>query len=301
MHRIDHATAVSNLFTEGNPSLGQPATVVTDDWLNDVQEELITILAAAGVTPVKGTQNQLLAALSTLFVAPPATAPQFDSDTSIATTEFVQRALGNYQGVISVTDNVTLAAGDVGKIIVGAASMAGKTITLPAASSVPNGSSYHILCGSVGSSAVMTVAAAGGDTINPGVDGGAGGVSSVAMNFQDTVELVRFNGTSWRIKSGSLQLKYTGLLASSMAAAGYQKLPSGLIVQWGKTTSVASNSGQSVTFPLAFPNACWSVVATPDSSVTATSACAASPSTSGFTARNNSGSANIIMWFAIGN
>ena len=61
MHRIDGPGATAeNRFTEGDPVAGTPATVVTDDFMNDVQEELISILAAAGVTPVKGTQNQLL-------------------------------------------------------------------------------------------------------------------------------------------------------------------------------------------------------------------------------------------------
>lgn len=61
MHRIDGPGATAeNRFTDGDPVAGTPATVVTDDFMNDVQEELISILAAAGVTPVKGTQNQLL-------------------------------------------------------------------------------------------------------------------------------------------------------------------------------------------------------------------------------------------------
>ena len=50
--------------------------------------------------------------------------------------------------------------------------------------------------------------------------------------------------------------------AKSLAANGYQKLPTGLIVQWGKVNevSVASDSlAGTVTFPIAFPTACLSV------------------------------------------
>lgn len=50
-------------FTEGDPVGGIQATVVTDDWLNDVQGELISVLADQAITPVKGLQNQLLAAI----------------------------------------------------------------------------------------------------------------------------------------------------------------------------------------------------------------------------------------------
>jgi len=68
MHRVDGAGAtVNNLFTEGNPSLGIPATVVTDDIMNDIQEELCNLIEDQGIALVKGTQNQLLAAVKSLI------------------------------------------------------------------------------------------------------------------------------------------------------------------------------------------------------------------------------------------
>jgi len=68
MHRIDGPGAtVDNRFTDGDPVGGVQATMVTDDWANDVQEELMSILVAGGVAPVKGTQNQVLSALTTLI------------------------------------------------------------------------------------------------------------------------------------------------------------------------------------------------------------------------------------------
>lgn len=51
---------------------------------------------------------------------------------------------------------------------------------------------------------------------------------------------------------------------ASLAANGYVKLSSGLIIQWAVTSSFSSEGGQTVTFPIAFPNACLAVVATPD-------------------------------------
>lgn len=70
MHRIDGPGATpTNRFTEGDPVGGVDATTVTDDWLNDVQEELITLLTTAGITPVKGTQNQVLAAINAIILA----------------------------------------------------------------------------------------------------------------------------------------------------------------------------------------------------------------------------------------
>jgi hypothetical protein len=65
MHRIDApGFAPGNLFTEGNPALSIPATEVSDDWLNDVQENIVQFLEAVGITPVKGTYTQLTDAIN---------------------------------------------------------------------------------------------------------------------------------------------------------------------------------------------------------------------------------------------
>lgn len=64
MHRIDAPGATAgNLFTEGNPALSVPATEVSDDWLNDVQEEIVNVILDQGISLVKGTQDQLLTAI----------------------------------------------------------------------------------------------------------------------------------------------------------------------------------------------------------------------------------------------
>lgn len=69
MHRIDGQGATeAGLFTEGNPQTGTPATVVTADWLNDVQENLATVIEEAEPLE-KGNYNQLLLAINTLIAA----------------------------------------------------------------------------------------------------------------------------------------------------------------------------------------------------------------------------------------
>jgi hypothetical protein len=69
MHRIDGAgSTVDNKFTEGDPVGGVQATVVTAPWLNDMQEELMSVLNAAAIAPVKGTQDQLLKSIRSLSV-----------------------------------------------------------------------------------------------------------------------------------------------------------------------------------------------------------------------------------------
>lgn len=69
MFRIDSPGAtVTNLFTEGNPALGIPATEVSADWLNDtVQEELCNVVENAGLTLSKVDNTQLWQALLALL------------------------------------------------------------------------------------------------------------------------------------------------------------------------------------------------------------------------------------------
>jgi hypothetical protein len=68
MHRIDTSTAtIDNLFTEGDPVGGTPATVVSADFLNALQEEICGVIEGAGSTLNKGNNAQLLAAIQNLI------------------------------------------------------------------------------------------------------------------------------------------------------------------------------------------------------------------------------------------
>lgn len=66
MHRIDGPGAVGSLFTEGDPAAPQMATVVTAAWLNDIQENLVRLIEAADIIPVKGDYDQLRQAINQL-------------------------------------------------------------------------------------------------------------------------------------------------------------------------------------------------------------------------------------------
>lgn len=70
MHRIDGPGATEdNKFTKGDPTTGVPATQVTPEWLNAVQEELMAILAKAGISPDKNDNAQIVEALRLLGVS----------------------------------------------------------------------------------------------------------------------------------------------------------------------------------------------------------------------------------------
>lgn len=99
-------------------------------------------------------------------VAP--TRVQFDNSTSLATTAFVQRALGSSAGYIEYSGNTVLTPADVGRLVRFVSTGASQTIYLPEIASLPNGATITILGGG---NDCMTVASTnqGGDwiTVDP--------------------------------------------------------------------------------------------------------------------------------------
>lgn len=88
---------------------------------------------------------------------------------------------------------------------------------------------------------------------------------------------------------------------ASLATNGYQKLPSGLIIQWGQLTSHATpGSPVAITYPIAFPNAFLNSWCTVSSTSTSTSAAwNDSQNTTGMNVRSSIASAG-VLYLAIG-
>lgn len=173
------------------------------------------------------------------------TAPQFDNDTSLATTEFVQRALGNLAGLVGYASTSTIAAADLGKLIVTSAA-APITLTLPLLSSAPIGAVVTLINTT---QPLVTVVPGGTDALH----GGSGNIASFTLGYGDNVKIVRGNA-GWTLFGGSAQLKFAGAMAAQLMSNGYQKLPSGLILQWGVIPNVTTTPTEQA-YPLAFPNA----------------------------------------------
>ncbi|KAA8739130.1 phage tail protein [Pseudomonas koreensis] len=163
------------------------------------------------------------------------TPPQFDSSTRHATTEFVRRASGSLAGYVAYTSNTTLTAADVGKYIY--ANAPAMTLTLPDLTLLPAGSRLYIQAAAM---TTLTVTSVNGNISGP--NGNPAGSPSVVLGNGVATELVS-SGTGWIAVGGS------GL--ASLSTNGYQRLPSGLIIQWG--SSLASAADYLVTFPIAFP------------------------------------------------
>ena len=274
MQRVKRSTAIATLpaapvggapgfFTGGNPGLGQAATVPGFDWFNGVQEELIGLILRGGLTASDADLAQVRKSLDRLFGG----------------------------GLASLSANTTLTVDDAGLVLVNA-SAAARTITLPAANAL-GGRPIRFQIEKTDSSAnAVTVQRAGADTIE-------GGTSVVLSGQWASVTLVSDGVGSWLLLRPDLPAATSGvagisrfataaetdaatlsnvavtpaglgIATRSLGAAGYQRLPGGLIVQWGVTGSAdvpVSNSGTwTATFPIAFPNAAFQVFGTPDSS-----------------------------------
>lgn len=253
MQRVKRSTAAVALpsppgggtpgfFAQPNPGGGIAATVPGYEWFNNVQEELCAVILAAGLTLDVNNAAQLLAALRTSGVFQ--TASQFDNSTKAATTAWI-RNLGNiYAGIKSVSGVATLDTTYAGQLTVFSATS--YTATLPAASTFPAGITLNFF--SVASGTV-TLARAGSDTI---VTNAGTPATSLGLLGGDTLTLVSNGVNAWEAVGGSAQLPYAPEFGSSFGANGWQKLPSGLIVQWG-VYSFAASSSTTATFPLAFP------------------------------------------------
>lgn len=114
----------------------------------------------------------------------------------------------------------------------------------------------------------------------------------VANRIDDgDINFAKLLGTDWTLSGG---------------ASGYQKLGSGLYVQWGVTSSVASGATESVAFGTSMPNNLWQAYAgVRDNSAVATTATGqwgtGNYTTSGFDIYNRTSVALTFNWWAVGN
>ncbi|KVM76515.1 hypothetical protein WJ61_09980 [Burkholderia ubonensis] len=158
--------------------------------------------------------------------------PQFDNSTKLATTAFVQQALGNFQGFVPLTASATLTASQTGSFIE-ARGTSGYSIALP--SPLTPGLVFTIFNANSNSVTLSTSIGAIYSANNSS--------SSYILTVAQSAQLVS-DGSNWVVISGQA--------VGALVTNGYQKLPSGLIIQWG----LGATSGQTgiVTFPIAFPN-----------------------------------------------
>ena len=185
--------------------------------------------------------------------APPA---QFDNSAKLTTTGFVQRALGSLAGCDSsftnISGNVSIPASDVGNVVILGGS-SGYTVSLPSTAGLPNGTSIT-LYGQNGNFNCTLSAQSGQNIITT-----TAFAQTMTFYGGDIATFTVYSG-NWTMTSGMTQTALARMpgFAASLATNGYQKLPSGLIIQWGSVSGVVY-AGTTYSFPVAFPTGCLSM------------------------------------------
>lgn len=203
-------------------------------------------------------QSSIIAALMGQFIADYSGQAAID-DGTISTLEanllaalgaVIQPKLGNYRSLINAPSTYSITAADMGKTIVETG--AGFSLSLPTAASVPAGASVRIACSINGS-----LFTSGADTMTVGAGFSYTNIVTTLPLYGGDVTAVSDGVSTWWV-TGSNTLKYVGGFQGLLASSGYQKLPTGTIIQYG--SGVTSGGAATVTFPLSFPSVCRSIV-----------------------------------------
>lgn len=232
------------------------AIIVVPNWVrewtvvnNTSGAFTVTIKASgAGVTVLQGSNARITCdgAVCDYAGKAGATAAQFDASTLYATDEFVQRALGNLSGEISLSGASTLTAASTGNLLFATGGSSFPT-TLPLANTCRAGTQLVLFCKLT--AGLWTLQRQGSDIIDNN-----GTINSFTMGPGDTAIVESNNVGTWRLVGGSAALRNSSDFKATTGANAYQTLPSTWIIQRGSITigAGAAISGN-VTLPVAFP------------------------------------------------
>ena len=192
------------------------------------------------------------------------------------------------------TGVATALAVNVGSV--GAPVVNGGALGTPASGTLTNCTFPTLNQNTSGNAATATAPQSGGSFIT------SSNIGSQSVSYATTAG----NGgvTSVNSATGAVDLASLAAFAKSLSTNGYQKLPGGLIIQWGTGTIPSGPTGLvSVTFPIAFPTAFYVATATANLAYNNIAAITIDDtSTSGMRLNcyYTSGSSLPIFWIAIG-
>lgn len=156
----------------------------------------------------------------------------------------------------SVSTSQTWTASNAGALI--NVNTPGTTQTINV-TNLPVGSRFIIIANySVSGTTTITSSAGAGGSFNaPGVFTSP----SFTINNGEAIKLVYTGSNGFVLDGGTAMMRQSVQMTASELANGYQKLPSGVIFQWGFVSTNGSGLA-TVVFPLAFPTACLQGLAT---------------------------------------
>ena len=269
--------AINGITAKTIVSNNAAAALFTNDWV-----------AGSEITlRYNQTLDKLVLLEGATTIATPA---QFANNNQVPTTLFVQRALGNRSTSVNANTTRTLTTSQVGSLISTFGATGPITLTLPdvSAFTAGTGQSYLITNPSL-FPITLTSTSFFSQPWGP-----SGGQNNFVLQTGVSVECIS-DGGSWNLVGGGG--------SSSLLTNGLQRLPSGMIMQWGTTASITTGTSITVTLPVAMPANILQVMITSQSSANGTvpfSGGWQAINNATFTLRNNSTLTGQYSWMAIG-
>lgn len=180
------------------------------------------------------------------------TAAQFDNTTNLASTAFVKQSGTTFSTTNLYNASATLPSSVAGSVVEFYGSTAAQTLTLPLSASARAADSFTIFNYAT---VPMTVSRQGAEVINVGA---TNSVTSIVLQPGDSLQVMSSSG--WTVIGGTAATQFSSAFGYLAAMSGYQKLPSGIILQWGPTAAFVAGTDMFQTLPIAFPNAAYIVM-----------------------------------------
>lgn len=167
----------------------------------------------------------------------------FPKDTTIG-----GKIIGNLSDNLGVSVNTTLDSSVLGRLV-WCQGVGGYTLKLPVldVNQTPSGAVIEFFC----TASSVVIERSSTDNILPNNVG----VASLTLRAGDTLRLVAAPASGvWIATVSSAQLRYASDFGASLSSTGWQRLPSGLIMQWILDTSAFTAGVERViSLPLTFP------------------------------------------------
>lgn len=216
------------------------------------------------------------------------------ADASITRAKMAAGTLGNIAGHAGIGVNTTLTSADAGKVF--SVYNAGLAIQIDT-SGLTVGDRFMFIGNGGGATLTRTD---GGNFYSLGAFTG----TSIAFTTGQGVSFY-WDGNGLIVENFGLNLKYSVNFGYSLGDSGFQRLPSGLIIQWGRlvTNNVTDTA---VTFPVAYPSNVGFVTVAMNTRVGGADqylngAIAYGVANNGFTLQNRVDSnGNTFRWLAVG-
>lgn len=220
--------------SRGNPSTGTMPTVPGPYMMHQLVEEIMAVIAAGGIAPDRAVLNQLKLALDAVYLK--------------KTAGFC------YASQIGIYSSRNLLASDMGSDLLFNAAAVTLTIPAPTSLGIAIGAcvtiTAHAYTGMVYFSGCTYTYSAGGMT------------ASIPVLPGESLTLLATTADAasiWQVMPSTAGMGNLGSFGASHAISGYQKLPGGLIIQWGDCLLI-SGALAYFNFPIAFPDTAYAVV-----------------------------------------